>query len=109
MAHLKRDKRGRMLRVYGEDQTRVCPVCNKSFLVPAWRARESGRGKFCSKSCSYIGRELKCTFQAGDKHPAYVDGRSLNKYPTAFKPSLKLPVSYVERQKMSIKENSIEF
>lgn len=66
----KRDEKGRTVRVYGEDQTRICPVCKKSYIVPAWRATDPKRGKFCSKACSYIGREIKGAFVKG--HPDLV-------------------------------------
>lgn len=74
MPHLKRDEKGRTARLYGEDHTRICPVCNKSYIVPAWRAIDPKRGKFCSKACSYVGREIKGAFVKG--HPDLVPKES---------------------------------
>jgi hypothetical protein len=48
-----------------------------------------GRKRFCSKACFFSGRELKKTFGKGSAHPAWKDGLSLNKYPSAFNPTLK--------------------
>lgn len=50
---------------------------------------ESGRKKFCSKECFFKGRESRATFEAGDKHPAWVDGNCRNGYTSEFNPSLK--------------------
>lgn len=66
----------------------ACLNCGKMFYIQRYLLK-SGRKKFCSKACFFAGRELKHTFQSGENHPAYVNGMSLNKYTSEFKPSLK--------------------
>lgn len=70
----------------GKDMT--CPICGNIFYVQAY-ALQSGRKKFCSKKCFFIGRESKNTFQSGENHPAWIDGNCRNGYTPEFSPSLK--------------------
>lgn len=53
---------------------------------------QEGRKKFCSKSCFFEGREVKNTYQKGNKHPAWKDGLSLNQYTSAFNKRLKFKI-----------------
>lgn len=63
-----------------------CKHCNKEMRL---EPNQYPRKKFCSKECSYAGRELKATFKKGEQHPAWQHGLSLNKYPSIFSPKLK--------------------
>lgn len=47
----------------------TCKHCQKVFEVQPWAAK-TGRKKFCSKACFFLGRELKGVFQSG--HPDFV-------------------------------------
>lgn len=51
----------------------TCKHCQKVFEVQPWAAK-TGRKKFCSKACFYLGRELKGLFQPG--HPDMVPPES---------------------------------
>lgn len=42
----------------------TCKHCQKVFEVQPWAAK-TGRKKFCSKACFFLGRELKRTFEKG--------------------------------------------
>jgi len=70
----------------GRGKWRECQYCGKKMWVQRCLL---DRKKFCSKDCAYKGRELKKTFEKGDKHPAWKNGESLNPYPSRFNPRLK--------------------
>ena len=55
----------------------TCKHCSKVFEVQPWAAK-TGRKKFCSKTCFFLGRELKGLFQPGhqDLVPATSRGHS---------------------------------
>jgi len=43
-----------------------CVECGKTFYAEPWKIkRRPGQNKFCSKECTYKGRELKATFVKG--------------------------------------------
>lgn len=54
-------------RRYGEDEFRNCKVCGTEFIVLACKKHILTKGKFCSRKCSYAGRECKSVFTKG--HP----------------------------------------
>src|SRR5262249_39131272 len=42
-----------------------CFECGKLFYAAPWAIARRGGNKFCSKDCTYRGRELKATFEKG--------------------------------------------
>jgi HNH endonuclease/NUMOD3 motif len=50
-----------------------CKQCNAVMELAPWQIKKGK--KFCSKDCAYKGRELKATFEKGDKHPLWTNGK----------------------------------
>ena len=52
---------------FGSNEIRKCLVCNKEFVVKAYKKNIKTKGKFCSKECCYKGRSpLPQAFKKGE-------------------------------------------